>query len=83
MTICIHCGHDPEPKFGLTEEQRILLGYIRSYMAKNKGRAPSYSEMCKAMCEKSKGNMFRLMTALEERGHIARIPHHARAVKLL
>jgi repressor LexA len=44
--------------------------------------APSFEEMKDALKLKSKSGIHRLITALEERGYIERLPHRARALEI-
>lgn len=67
---------------GLTKRQRDLLVFIRSYVGKN-GIVPSYDEMMEALDLASKSGVHRLITALEERGFIRRMPNRARAITLV
>ena len=66
----------------LTRKQHELLTYIDGQLD-NTGVAPSYDEMKDAVGLKSKSGIHRLITALEERGFIRRLPHRARAVEVL
>lgn len=68
---------------GLTKKQRKLLDFIISSTDENRGVAPSFDEMKTAIGLKSKGNVHRLVTALEDRGWIRRIPQRARAIEVL
>lgn len=67
--------------FGLTAKQWELLDFIRAYQAEN-NISPSFDEMKDAVGLVSKSGVFRLVTALEERGHIMRIPNRARCIVL-
>ena len=66
----------------LTRKQLELLTYIESYLRKY-GAAPSFEEMKAALGLKSKSGIHRLVSALEERGFIRRLPHRARALEIL
>lgn len=66
----------------VTEKQYALLQYIKDYMHL-RPVAPSYEEMMDHLGMKSKSGVFRLLSGLEERGHIKRMPNRARAIKLL
>ena len=66
---------------GLTVRQRQLLDFIRAYQIE-KGSPPSFDEMKEAMKLASKYGIHRMVCALEERGHIVRIPHRARCIIL-
>jgi repressor LexA len=65
----------------LTHKQRELLNFIEARVKKD-GVAPSFDEMREAVNLKSKSGIHRLITALEERGFIRRLPHRARALEV-
>lgn len=65
----------------LTKKQLELLLFIDGYL-KNNGTAPSFEEMKMAINLKSKSGIHRLVTALEERGFLRRLPHRARALEI-
>jgi repressor LexA len=66
----------------LTRKQYELLMFIHERM-KESGVPPSFDEMKDALDLKSKSGIHRLITALEERGFIRRLPHRARALEVL
>jgi repressor LexA len=66
----------------LTEKQFELLSFIHERM-KETGIPPSFDEMKDALNLRSKSGIHRLITALEERGFIRRLPHRARALEVL
>lgn len=66
----------------LTQKQHDLLIFIDKRLKKN-SISPSYDEMKDALGLASKSGIHRLITALEERGFIARLPHRARALEIL
>lgn len=66
----------------LTRKQFELLQYISSYIQET-GLSPSFDEMKEALDLKSKSGIHRLITALEERGFLRRLPHRARALEVL
>lgn len=66
---------------GLTAQQGALLVFIKAYVA-SYGIAPTIREMAIGMGTKSNGRVKTLLTALEERGAIRRIPNRARAVEI-
>lgn len=66
----------------LTKKQLELLRYIDREM-KARGVSPSFDEMKDALGLKSKSGIHRLITGLEERGFIRRLPHKARALEIL
>src|SRR5271170_6198323 len=66
----------------LTRKQKELLLLIRDRMAVD-GVPPSFDEMKEALGLRSKSGIHRLITGLEERGFIKRLPHRARALEIL
>ena len=68
-------------KQGLTPMQRDVLDFIKSYSDQH-GLMPTFQEICDHVGLKSKGGIHRVVTALEERGHIERLPGRARAIRL-
>ena len=66
----------------LTKKQKNLLLYINKKI-RSTGISPSYEEMKNSLNLKSKSGIHRLITALEERGFIKRLPHKARALEVL
>jgi len=66
----------------LTRKQHELLLFIHQHLQKN-GVSPSFDEMKEALALKSKSGIHRLITGLEERGFIRRLPHRARAVEVM
>ncbi len=65
----------------LTRKQKELLFLIRDRLAEE-GVPPSFEEMKEALGLKSKSGIHRLITGLEERGFIKRLPHRARALEI-
>ncbi|MDA4847743.1 transcriptional repressor LexA [Hoeflea poritis] len=66
----------------LTRKQHELLLFIHERM-KESGIPPSFDEMKEALDLASKSGIHRLITALEERGFIRRLPNRARALEVL
>jgi repressor LexA len=66
----------------LTRKQHDLLMFIHERM-KESGIPPSFDEMKDALDLKSKSGIHRLITALEERGFIRRLPNRARALEVV
>ena len=66
----------------LTAKQRELLIFIDERL-KDDGVSPSFDEMREALELKSKSGVHRLISALEERGFIRRLPNRARALEVL
>lgn len=69
---------------GLTARQRELYQFIAARLRQD-GIAPSFTEMAQAvgLAPKSKGRIGEMLTALELRGYVRRIPHKARAIELV
>jgi len=65
----------------LTAKQRELLLFIDARLKEN-GISPSFDEMREALDLKSKSGVHRLISALEERGFIRRLPNRARALEV-
>ena len=65
----------------LTKKQHELLIYINDRLAET-GVSPSFEEMKDALDLKSKSGVHRLISALEERGFIRRLPNRARALEV-
>ena len=66
----------------LTKRQHELLLLIDRRLRED-GVSPSFEEMKDAVSLKSKSGIHRLITALEERGFIRRLPNRARALEVL
>lgn len=64
----------------LTIKQKKLLDYIQSYY-EDSSIFPTYDEMKEALNIKSKSSIHKLISSIEERGFIKRIPHKARAIE--
>jgi repressor LexA len=65
----------------LTQRQHQLLQFIQGYLGTH-GVPPSFEEMRDALKLKSKSGIHRLITGLEERGYIRRLPYRARALEV-
>lgn len=65
----------------LTQKQRDLLLFIHERM-KEGDVPPSFEEMKQALGLKSKSGIHRLISGLEERGYLQRLPHRARALEI-
>ncbi|MEO9635217.1 MAG: transcriptional repressor LexA [Parasphingorhabdus sp.] len=66
----------------LTQKQHELLCFIDDRL-KDSGVSPSFEEMKEALGLKSKSGIHRLISALEERDFIRRLPNRARALEVL
>ena len=66
----------------LTRKQHELIRFIQTKL-EDTGVSPSFEEMKEALDLKSKSGVHRLISALEERGFIRRLPNRARALEVL
>jgi repressor LexA len=66
----------------LTRKQHELLCFIHDKLAES-GVSPSFEEMKDALDLKSKSGVHRLISALEERQFIRRLPNRARALEIM
>jgi len=66
----------------LTRKQFELLRFVHERLTET-GVPPSFDEMKDALDLRSKSGIHRLITALEERGFIRRLPNRARALEVL
>ena len=66
----------------LTRKQHELISFIQTRLEET-GVSPSFEEMKEALDLKSKSGVHRLISALEERGFIRRLPNRARALEVL
>ncbi len=66
----------------LTGKQYQLLVFIHNRL-QDSGVSPSFDEMKEALGLKSKSGVHRLITGLEERGFLRRLPHRARALEVV
>jgi len=87
MTVtvtCPHCGALIGRRLAgnLTARQKQALDFIRGYVAM-RGVTPSYTEIRHAIGLASNSGVHRIITGLEERGHIQRSPFRARGISLV
>ena len=66
----------------LTAKQHELIRFIQQRLGET-GISPSFEEMKEALDLKSKSGVHRLISALEERGFIRRLPNRARALEVI
>jgi SOS-response transcriptional repressor LexA len=71
----------PEP-MALTTGQRLCLDFVRYYVAQN-GVAPSFDEIARKLKVRSRSTVFRMVCALEERGHVVRLKGQARSLTIV
>ena len=66
----------------LTRKQHELISFIQGRLEET-GISPSFEEMKDALDLRSKSGVHRLISALEERGFIRRLPNRARALEVI
>ena len=66
----------------LTKKQLELLIFLEKKIT-HSAIPPSFEEMKSALNLKSKSGIHRLISALEERGFLRRLPHRARSIEIL
>ena len=66
----------------LTAKQHELIRFIQQRLEET-GISPSFEEMKEELDLKSKSGVHRLISALEERGFIRRLPNRARALEVI
>ena len=66
----------------LTRKQHELICFINDRLGET-GVSPSFEEMKEALDLKSKSGVHRLISALEERGFLRRLPNRARALEVI
>ena len=66
----------------LTAKQHELIRFIQQRLEET-GISPSFEEMKEALDLKSKSGVHRLISALEERGFLRRLPNRARALEAI
>jgi len=66
----------------LTSKQHELIRFIQLRLEET-GISPSFEEMKEALDLKSKSGVHRLISALEERGFLRRLPNRARALEVI
>ena len=64
----------------LTIKQKKLLDFLKLYYS-NKKLFPTFEEMKDNLNIKSKSGIHKLLSSLEEKGYIKRVPHKARALE--
>src|SRR3546814_5654733 len=68
---------------GMTARQLETLAYIDAYQQASGGVSPSFAEIRDRLGLEARSGVFRLVDALEERGHIRRLRHRARAIEVI
>jgi SOS-response transcriptional repressor LexA len=67
--------------YAMTRQQKRCYDFI-AYRLRETGVPPSFQEMNDALGLRSKSGVHRLITALEERGKIVRLPNRARSITI-
>ena len=67
--------------YGLTDRESEFLAFITDHAAAG-NKMPSFDEFREHFGLKSKSGVHRIITSLERKGHISRIPGHARAIRI-
>jgi len=67
----------------LTGKQHQLLTFLIEHQQNEGDITPSFDEMKQAVGLASKSGIHRLVSALEERGYIRRLPNRARAIEVI
>lgn len=67
---------------GLTQRQTDCLNFIRNTVAAG-GKAPSFNDIKTAMGLANKSSVHRLISGLEDRGYIRRLPGRSRAIAVV
>jgi repressor LexA len=66
----------------LTRQQKRMLTVLIDHFDQN-DVPPSFEELCEALALRSKSGIHRLLSGLEERGYIRRLPNRARAIEVM
>lgn len=67
----------------LTFRQQRLLTFIADYQSQHGGVSPSHEEMQSALNLRSKSGVNRMLSRLQERGAIRRLPYRSRAIEII
>lgn len=67
----------------LTPRQAELLRFLSSWQDEGGSVSPTFDQMAGALGLKSKSGIHRLITSLEERGFIQRLPRQARSIRVI
>jgi len=70
------------PKQKMTPQWEKVLRFIRAYLRIH-GVSPSYAVMAQSLGLKSRANMHRIVTRLEEEGHLEKKPRKFYAIKVV
>jgi repressor LexA len=70
-------------RYGLTARENDTLNFLQFYISGSDGHiGPTYDEMMIALNASSKSNIHRLLSSLEAKGYISRLPGKSRAIAL-
>ncbi|MFB9952064.1 LexA family protein [Rhizobium puerariae] len=87
VITCPHCSKPFTPEapaaVGLTERQNKLFKFIKVYIRENSGVAPNFDEMKSFLGVSSKTTVHHLLSELEVRGVIRRLPNKTRAISIV
>lgn len=72
----------PAPQVGLTQRQMDCLRFVQGHIEAF-GYSPALHEIKWALGLSANSGIFRLLSCLEERGYIRRLPNRARAIEIL
>lgn len=82
--FCPHCGNLLEDlRTPLTKQMRAVKDFIEDFMVVHDGMSPTFAEIAKGIGLKSKSGAHRLVTDLEERGHVRRLTYRARSIQIV
>lgn len=74
--------NQPKRIGGLTAHQRRVMDYLTWFIGKN-GISPSFDDIRAHLGLASKSSVHRVITELEERGAIQRLPNRSRAITII
>ena len=81
--VAIMMAKAPRKVISMTKRQQDALNYIRSFVYVNDGIAPTYTQIAAGIGLVHKSGIHRIITGLEERGHIRRLPNRHRAIVVI
>ena len=70
------------PKQRMTPQWEMVLRFIRAYIRIH-GVSPSYAVMAQSLGLKSRSNMHRIVTRLQEEGHLDKKPRKFYSIKVV
>lgn len=75
----LRIAREADATYALTPRQADTLDFVRAYLART-GASPTYQQIADGIGLASKQGIHRLVVALEERGHIRRIPGRRQSI---